>query len=227
MTPSRGTSFRYIDWITQQISDVYDVERERWLEYRNSLRAVRVHELLDNDDAADIDVASTALGYSLRGRHLALIPWMEDAARHGSALLELERFIRAVAEGLELRRSPLFVAEDRVSGWAWLSLESQPPTRCQPSANWRRHPTAASAWPSGRPTPDWPVSAGRTGGLVMPAPSPHRATPPLPSSCCCIRTRCATGSLGLSSDAGGRSFKTSEFQNDAQSRIHSAQLLEG
>lgn len=126
-----STSFGYIDWISQQVTDTYETERERWLEHRNSVRAVRVRELLDHDLASnpdsdidvDIDAAATALGYPLRGTHLALILWSAGGDPAGGELLRLERFTRTAAETLDLHNSPLFIAEDRVSGWAWLPID--------------------------------------------------------------------------------------------------------
>jgi hypothetical protein len=41
-----SVAFRYIDWISQQVTDAYETERERWVENRNSVRALRVRELL-------------------------------------------------------------------------------------------------------------------------------------------------------------------------------------
>ncbi len=41
-----ATLFQYIDSITQQVVVVYEDERERWLENQNSLRAMRVREVL-------------------------------------------------------------------------------------------------------------------------------------------------------------------------------------
>ncbi|MGE2730791.1 PucR family transcriptional regulator [Mycolicibacterium vaccae] len=120
-----STSFAYIDWISQQVSGTYESERERWLEHRNSVRAVRVREILDSDDLFDIDTASSALGYPLRSKHLALVLWTTQSDPPGGELLRLERFTRAAAEALQLRHGPLFVAEDTVSGWAWLPLDRE------------------------------------------------------------------------------------------------------
>src|SRR6478672_11115672 len=39
-------TFGYIDWITQQVIGTYQSERDLWMENRNSLRALRVRELL-------------------------------------------------------------------------------------------------------------------------------------------------------------------------------------
>src|SRR6201994_4692613 len=68
-----ATLFEYIDWISQQIVAVYEDERERWLENQNSLRALRVREVLAATKTADADAASTSIRYSLRWHHLALV----------------------------------------------------------------------------------------------------------------------------------------------------------
>ena len=41
-----ATLFEYIDWISQQVVTAYEDERERWLENQNSVRALRVREIL-------------------------------------------------------------------------------------------------------------------------------------------------------------------------------------
>jgi hypothetical protein len=41
-----ATSFDYIDWISQRVIGTYQGERERWVENRNSLRALQVREIL-------------------------------------------------------------------------------------------------------------------------------------------------------------------------------------
>jgi DNA-binding PucR family transcriptional regulator len=119
------TTFGYIDWISQQVADTYEVERERWLEHRNSVRAVRVREILDNDDQIDVDAATTALGYPLRGRHLALILWNDGTDTTAGNLLELERFTQLAAGTLKLSNAALFIAADRVSGSAWLPMDAR------------------------------------------------------------------------------------------------------
>src|ERR1700761_1665462 len=48
-----GTMFEYIDWMSQQVVTVYEDERERWLENQNSLRALRVREILAANKAID------------------------------------------------------------------------------------------------------------------------------------------------------------------------------
>lgn len=123
-----GVTFRYIDWISQQVIDTYETEREQWLDNRNSLRALRVRELLaapeEQLDQLDMDAATTNLRYPLRRHHLALIVWFGNDEQPGRELLHLERFTRELAAALGLRDGALFTAADRVSGWGWLPLET-------------------------------------------------------------------------------------------------------
>jgi hypothetical protein len=111
----------YIDWISQQLVDVYGVERDHWLENRQYLRAVRLREVLDAADI-DTDEASAALGYQLRYCHVALVLWFPEHENSRSELAALEHTVRDIAESLGTHDSPLFIAADRVTGWAWIPL---------------------------------------------------------------------------------------------------------
>jgi DNA-binding PucR family transcriptional regulator len=118
-----SVAFRYIDWISQQVTDAYETERERWVENRNSVRALRVRELLDSAaGSVDIDAAIAAIRYPLRRTHLAMILWTSADDAPGRELLRLERFVRDLADSMTLRDGALFVAADQVSGWGWLPL---------------------------------------------------------------------------------------------------------
>ncbi|MEV6427555.1 helix-turn-helix domain-containing protein [Nocardia sp. NPDC051463] len=116
--------FRYIDWITQEVVGVYEVERDLWSENRNNLRAVRVRELLDNGDV-DPDAVTAAICYPLRRIHLALILWYADDTNAGSELVRLEQFLRDLTESMPNQGKALFVAADRVSAWGWIPLGSE------------------------------------------------------------------------------------------------------
>ena len=68
-----ATMFAYIDWMSQQVVEVYEEERERWLENQNSLRALRVREILAAKTPVDVDAASSTIRYPLRWHHLAVV----------------------------------------------------------------------------------------------------------------------------------------------------------
>jgi DNA-binding PucR family transcriptional regulator len=115
-----GTLFEYIDWMSQQVVAVYEDERERWLENQNSLRALRVREVLAANKLIDADAASTVIRYPLRWHHLGLVMWYPDAGPEGDQLARLQRFLRELAESAGAAAAPLFVAADRSCGWGWL-----------------------------------------------------------------------------------------------------------
>lgn len=114
---------RYIDWVSEQVVETYTTERDRWLENRNGVRAVRVREILDAGDV-DVDEVTTALGYPLRRTHLGLVLWFPEDENSGAELSRLERTVRELARLLNAHGHPLFVAVDRVSGWAWIPLDN-------------------------------------------------------------------------------------------------------
>ncbi len=113
-------SFRYIDWITVQVTEIYERERDRWLESRNSVRAARVREVLSAGEV-DVDAVTASIRYPLRRTHLAVVMWLAaDGEQDG--LARLERSLREMARVMQVREAPLFIAADQVSGWGWISL---------------------------------------------------------------------------------------------------------
>ncbi|HME46816.1 helix-turn-helix domain-containing protein [Mycobacterium sp.] len=119
-----ATLFEYIDWISQQVVVVYEDERERWLENQNSIRALRVREVLAGKKAIDVDTATDAIRYPIRWHHLAVVVWYPDAAGGGNELTLLQRFVRDLGEAADTAAAPLFVAADRMCGWGWLPFRT-------------------------------------------------------------------------------------------------------
>lgn len=113
--------FGYIDEMSQQVVAVYQAERERWLDSRNAVRALRVREILTNE-STDVDAMTTAIHYPLRRTHVALIVWYPESG--GDMLAAAEGFIKHVAESVAVQGAPLFVPADSTAGWAWLPLSS-------------------------------------------------------------------------------------------------------
>ncbi|MET9030573.1 helix-turn-helix domain-containing protein [Nocardia sp. NPDC004168] len=119
--------FTYLDQVIQEVVAVYEGEREQWLDTRNSVRALCVRELLKGKESVDVDSATEQIRYPLRWHHLALIVWYPDTEAHGDELAELQRFVRGSAETTGTSGQPLFVADDQLSGWAWLPYRSARP----------------------------------------------------------------------------------------------------
>lgn len=122
------TTFSYIDSISQQVVAAYEEERDRWLENRNSMRALRVRELLDGSDS-DADALTNAIGYPLRRIHLAAAVWF-DKPIDGRELVALERCVQQFAASIDSRESPLFIPVDSLTGWAWIPLEADQAAAC-------------------------------------------------------------------------------------------------
>jgi GGDEF-like domain/PucR C-terminal helix-turn-helix domain len=122
-----ATMFAYIDWMSQQVVEVYEDERERWLENQNSLRALRVREILAAKTPVDVDAASTTVRYPLRWHHLAVVAWYPDAGSDGNELPRLQRFVRDMGQASGVAASPLFVAANAVCAWGWLPFRAAAP----------------------------------------------------------------------------------------------------
>ena len=144
------TLFEYIDWISQQVVAVYEDERERWLENQNSLRAVRVREVLAANKAVDADASSTSIRYPLRWHHLAVIMWCPDEGTEGDALASLQRFVRELAQAAGADANPLFVAADGLCGYGWLPFRAEPSDAAAGCAPTPRSGGTARVWRSGR-----------------------------------------------------------------------------
>jgi DNA-binding PucR family transcriptional regulator len=112
--------FAYIDWMSQQVVVIYEGERERWLENQNSLRGVRVREILAASKSIDVDAATTSIRYPLRWHHVGLVMWYPDRGAEADDLPRLQKFLRDLGEAAGVDASPLFVAADRSCGWGWL-----------------------------------------------------------------------------------------------------------
>jgi hypothetical protein len=119
-------TFDYIDSISQQVVTVYEVERERWLADRNTVRASLVQDLVDGR-RNDSGQTEAALGYRLLGvAHLGLILWSDDAQDEGQAVVDPLKVFDTALGALSRRfgggRSTLLLARDSTSAWAWISV---------------------------------------------------------------------------------------------------------
>jgi DNA-binding PucR family transcriptional regulator len=82
--------------------------------------------VLAGKKAIDVDAATESIRYPLRWHHLAVVLWYPDVNSEGDELARLQRFVRELAQAANVGAAPLFVAADRVSGWAWLPYRSDP-----------------------------------------------------------------------------------------------------
>lgn len=111
----------YIDSISEQVVQEYEVERERWLSNRNSVRVAMAEELLGGAQV-DPAVAEQALGYRLRQHHVGVVLWSADVRMSASDLGRFERFLVAVTRAVGGEGAPLFLPRDRAIAWGWVPL---------------------------------------------------------------------------------------------------------
>lgn len=116
-------TFRYIDWISQQVISTYQIERDRWHEDRSYVRASRVRELLAGGEV-DIDEMTKAIRYPLRRVHMAVIAWWPEPNDCASPA-SIEQFVNRLTETMEDHERSLFIPVDRLTGWAWIPLTAE------------------------------------------------------------------------------------------------------
>jgi DNA-binding PucR family transcriptional regulator len=120
-----ATMFSYVDWVSEQVVAAYEEEREQWLTTHNSIRVLRVREVLAAKTSIDVDATSTAIRYPLRWHHLALVMWY-PAEVDADELVRLQGLVRQLGAATNASGAPLFIPTDRTSGWAWLPYRSAP-----------------------------------------------------------------------------------------------------
>ncbi|BDH55732.1 hypothetical protein [Tsukamurella sp. PLM1] len=97
---------QYIDWISEQVIEVYRLELDRWRESRERIRGEQIRRILaDGADARGteprrVDELSTALRYPLRGHSLAVIMWYPQPVLERGELIGMERFLQFAAKKL-------------------------------------------------------------------------------------------------------------------------------
>jgi len=118
-------TFRYVDSISEQVVIEYESERERWLANRNTVRAAMLTELIAGEKV-ELATAEAALGYRLRQYHLGVVVWSDAQSASGSDLQHLEKLVGKLAKALGATGRPLFMAQDRTTGWGWIPLGRSP-----------------------------------------------------------------------------------------------------
>jgi hypothetical protein len=110
-----------IDRVVEQVLDAYEGARERWVQNRSAVLAMRVRSLLAGEKL-DLEVAEAALGYRLGQRHLGVVLWAEQGDTDRDPLGRLDRVASALALAAGSQRAHLFVPSDETSAWAWLAI---------------------------------------------------------------------------------------------------------
>lgn len=112
----------YIDWISQEVAEVYEQERESWLANRTTARETYVRRIIEGE-SVDTDSAERILGYRLGLRHVAVIAWIHHSDPDASD--RLGRFtaaIRDLAVVLGSQRPCLIIGRDQDTAWGWIPV---------------------------------------------------------------------------------------------------------
>jgi hypothetical protein len=117
-------SFTYIDRVSEQVIDEYQLERDRWARNRATVRVARVRSLLTGDEV-DIDAMELKLGYRLQRHHLGLVVWFREQTPGIDELLTLERMVGCLSQRAGSDGTPLFVPVDESSAWVWVPFRSE------------------------------------------------------------------------------------------------------
>ena len=121
-----ATLFEYIDSISQQVSRCTKRKgnggwKTRTASWPAGPRAV------DNHRAIDTDRRAPQFSIPCAGTISAMVMWYPERSVAGDELSRLQRFLREVGHEANASVTPLFVAADQTSGWAWLSYKSATP----------------------------------------------------------------------------------------------------
>lgn len=116
-------TFGYVDWISQEVVGTYQSEHDRWTENRNSMRGLRVREVLDSGDI-DVDMVTTEIRYPLNQLHLAAVLWYGEPTMGGEfgGLEGMERFAQQLGHAVGASANPMLIPVDRLTGWMWIPL---------------------------------------------------------------------------------------------------------
>ncbi|WIM85941.1 helix-turn-helix domain-containing protein [Candidatus Mycobacterium wuenschmannii] len=114
-------SFRYIDWMSEQVLATYQAERQQWDENRRSLRTQAIRDILDGRDV-DVSQTSKTMDYPLDATHLALLVWLtQDTSSDADAVIVLERFARQAVAAAGATRL-IYHSIDRLVACVWMTM---------------------------------------------------------------------------------------------------------
>ncbi len=117
----QSTAFVYVDRVSELVVAEYEIERERWLANRNTVRATMLASVLDGAEI-DLTAGEQALGYRLRQNHLGVVLWTAERDVSTTELRRLEQALGTIAELVRGQGPALFIPQDRSLGWGWIPL---------------------------------------------------------------------------------------------------------
>lgn len=111
----------YIDRISEQVTNAYEVERELWVGSKAALRQHWVGQLLSSDKP-DVGQAESALRYRLDGWHVAVEAWVIGERAGPGMLGDFDKAASVLRNVAHLRGEYLSVPTDSSQVRMWLSV---------------------------------------------------------------------------------------------------------
>ncbi|GAA4743349.1 helix-turn-helix domain-containing protein [Nocardioides endophyticus] len=118
-----GLIYRYVDSISEQVVAEYQREHERWIAHRSNVVAEILDQLLAGHPV-DVDKAEVVLDHGLRQTHLGVLVWTDAPTPEVLDPARLERAVARLNRSMNGSGAVLFWPKDRVTGWAWLVVDS-------------------------------------------------------------------------------------------------------
>ncbi|MDT0203864.1 helix-turn-helix domain-containing protein [Nocardioides sp. AE5] len=116
-----GWLHRYVDWITREVIDVHEAERQAQL-MRNADQVSHLVQRVLDGEPVDPEQFRRTCGYRLHGRHVAAVVWVEGAHQAVDWIDGLREFADKVAAALGGDGPPFFKPIDRSTAWVWVRL---------------------------------------------------------------------------------------------------------
>lgn len=126
-----GAAFSYVDRTSGEVVQAYQTERDYWQRQRIAARSAQLDALLSGR-TSDQRESERALGYVLDQQHVGVVLWDDRAEPAEDLLPALERSAALLAHGARCAGSPLVVARDVATVWAWLPSPAGPVTGSLP-----------------------------------------------------------------------------------------------
>lgn len=118
--------FDYVDAVSEEVTEEYALQREKWARSAAALRHETVEAVLGGEPL-DLDVVAARLGYDLRAEHVAFILTTRAADDAEDVVARLETQGKALAQRLGARRT-LLVPDGRTMLWMWCTFEGSCPS---------------------------------------------------------------------------------------------------
>ncbi|MDV7355056.1 helix-turn-helix domain-containing protein [Rhodococcus oxybenzonivorans] len=116
----------WIDRMLEQVGEVYEAERDRWVSSRSGLHRQWVETLLTGA-GAEVHHAEQALGYRLDTVHLAVAAWLDESVATRDALTLFDETRSLLAKYVGATGHPLMVPTDEHEVRLWIPLRGNEP----------------------------------------------------------------------------------------------------